>query len=173
MKIKILGPEDADAYQSQRLLALRESSAMFSASYEDEVDRSLEQVASRLGKDSAVTFGIFKRNELAGFAAVIRSPREKLSHCVEVAGMYVNPKFRRLGYGRDLMRAVITYAQSTEGVRQIKLGVNVKNIAAKSLYSSFGFKSYGIEPQALFVEGVFYDQEHYFLRIEPANAGTA
>lgn len=168
MNVRQLNRADAQAYQNLRLLALRESPAAFSASYEDEVRRSIDEVASRIAPasdGSICMFGIFEREELCGFVAVAHPQRAKLRHCAELAGMYVAPTVRRRRLGRVLLEAAIAYIRSMPGVRQIKLGVNVTNLAARALYQSVGFESYGLEPDALNVDGTFYGEEHYVLRI--------
>jgi len=170
MEVRSLNPADARAYQSLRLLALQESPAAFSASHEDEADRSIEEVAARLApaKDGAICMlGIFDQEELAGFVAVLHPQRKKLRHGVEIAGMYVAPRFRRRGFGSALLNAAIAHGQSIKGVRQMKLGVNAMNVAAKALYESVGFESCGVEPDALNVDGIFHGEEHYFLRLWP------
>lgn len=167
MEVKQLNAADARAYQNLRLLALQESPTAFSASYQDEADRSIEEVAARLApaKDGAICMlGVFDQAALAGFVAIIHPQREKLRHCVELAGMYVAPQCRRRGFGSALLKAAIAHSRAIDGVRQIKLGVNVTNGAAKALYQSVGFESYGVEPDALNVDGVFYGEEHYVLR---------
>ncbi|RUL63108.1 GNAT family N-acetyltransferase [Dyella dinghuensis] len=168
MEIRQLSPADARAYQSLRLLALQESPTAFSASHGDEAGRSIEEVSARLvpAKDGSICmFGVFDQAELAGFLAVVHPQREKLRHCIELAGMYVAPPYRRRGFGGALLKAAIDHCQSVNGVRQIKLGVNATNVAAKALYESVGFESYGVEPDAMHVDGIFYGEEHYILRI--------
>lgn len=128
----------------------------------------MEEVGARLvpAKDGSICmFGVFDRAELAGFLAVVHPQREKLRHCIELAGMYVAPQYRRRGFGGALLTAAINHCQSINGVHQIKLGVNATNLAAKALYQSVGFESYGVEPDAMRVNGVFYGEEHYVLRI--------
>lgn len=169
MMVRLLDPADARSYQHLRLLALQESPTAFSASHADEAGRSVDEVASRIApaaNGSIRTLGAFEQNDLGGLLVVIHPQREKLRHGVELAGMYVAPEFRRHGFGKALLKAAIVHAQSIHGVRLIKLGVNAKNTAAKALYRSVGFESYGVEPDALQVEGVFYDEEHYVLRID-------
>jgi ribosomal protein S18 acetylase RimI-like enzyme len=168
MNVRQLDRTDAWAYQVLRLLALRESPTSFSASYEDEVGRSIDEVATRLtpAHDGSICmFGIFAQDELCGFVAVLHPQRAKLRHCAELAGMYIAPALRRCRLGYVLLEAVIAYIRSIDEVRQIKLGVNDANFAAKALYRSVGFESYGVEPDALNVDGVFYGEEHYVLRL--------
>jgi ribosomal protein S18 acetylase RimI-like enzyme len=170
MKVRLLDPADARAYQRLRLQALQESPTAFSASHADEVGRSLDDVAARItpaADGSVCMFGIFEQEELAGFVAVIHPQREKLRHGVELAGLYVEPSFRRRGFGRALLKAVLAHAHSITGIRRIKLGVNASNVGARALYQSFGFTSYGVEPDALQVDGMFHAEEHYVLRLDP------
>ena len=170
MKVRPLDPTDASAYQRLRLLALQESPAAFSASHADEVGRSMDEVATRItsaADGSICTLGIFEQDELAGFVTIIHPQREKLRHGVELAGMYVAPTFRRRGFGRALLKAAVAHVRSIAGVRQIKLGVNAANTASKTLYQSIGFASYGVEPDALQVDGMFHGVEHHVLRLDP------
>lgn len=169
MHVRPLNPGDAQAYQRQRLQALREYPSAFSASHEDEAGRSLDEVASRIAPtaDGSVhVLGVFEGEELAGFVALIRPLRAKLRHGAELAGMYVAPSMRRHGCGRALLLAAIAQARALDGVRQLKLGVNAANAAAKALYRSAGFERYGTEPGALNIDGVFYDEELYLLRLD-------
>jgi ribosomal protein S18 acetylase RimI-like enzyme len=168
MQIRPLDFTDARAYQELRLLALQESPAAFSASHADEACRSLDEVVARItpAADGSIRMlGIFERDELAGFVAVIHPQREKLRHGTELAGMYVDPAFRRRGFGLALLKAAVAHARSMAGVRQIRLGVNVTNTGAKALYQSIGFASYGVEPDALQVGGMFYGEKRYMLRL--------
>lgn len=169
MHVRPLNPGDAQAYRHLRLQALRECPTAFSASYEDEVGRSIEEIAARsapAGDGSVRRLGIFEGEELAGSVALIRSLRAKLCHCAELAGMYVAPSMRRRGCGRALLLAAIAQARALDGLRQLKLGVNAANAAAKALYRSAGFERYGTEPDALNIDGVFYDEELYLLRLD-------
>jgi ribosomal protein S18 acetylase RimI-like enzyme len=78
--------------------------------------------------------------------------------------MYVSPAFRRRGLGRALLDAALTHARSLAGLRQLKLTVNATNAAARALYQSSGFVRFGVEADALCIDGVYYDEELYALR---------
>jgi ribosomal protein S18 acetylase RimI-like enzyme len=172
MTIRLLDTGDAAAYQRLRLLALQESPTAFSASHADEVGRSLDEVAARVrpAPDGSVCMlGAFdENNALTGFVALIHPQRAKLRHAAEIAGMFVAPAQRRHGVGGALLRAAIDHARSLDGVRQVKLGVNATNSAARKLYESAGFLPYGLEPDALYVDGTFFGEAHYLLRLHPA-----
>ena len=78
--------------------------------------------------------------------------------------MYVAPEFRRRRYGGALVDAAVAHARSLSGIRKLKLTVNASNVAARSLYQSRGFACVGVEPDALCVDGHYYDEELYVLR---------
>lgn len=168
MIVRQLDRRDAIAYQSLRLRALLESPTSFSASHEDESGRSLTEVEARVAPamdGSLCVFGAFDDGRLAGFVAFVRSPRKKLHHVAELAGMYVDPQRRRNGAGRALLDTVVVHARSL-GVRQLKLGVNATNTAAQQLYRAAGFERFAIEPDALHVDGVYHDEEFYLLPLD-------
>jgi ribosomal protein S18 acetylase RimI-like enzyme len=174
MTIRQLTAEDAAAYQALRLRALQESPTAFAASYADEVARSPPEIAARVTPapdGSLCVFGAFVGDQLAGLVAFIRPRRAKLLHVAELAGMYVAPEFRRRGLGGALVDAALAHARSLPGVRQVKLAVNATNLAARSLYQSRGFTCYGVEPEALCVEGRYYDDELYVLRLSTPPRG--
>jgi ribosomal protein S18 acetylase RimI-like enzyme len=168
MIIRQLNSQDATAYQNLRLRALQESPTAFSSSYAEEAGRGQSEIAARVtpaADGSLCVFAGFVDQQLVGFLAFIRPQREKLLHCAQLAGMYVAPEFRRRSLGRALVEAAITHAESLGGVRQLKLGVNAANAAARLLYQSVGFTRFGIEPGALHVGDCYYDEESYVLRL--------
>jgi L-amino acid N-acyltransferase YncA len=167
MLVRPLDTQDAAAYQALRLHALRTSPAAFSSSYADEAERSIAEIVPRVrpaADGSRCLFGAFIDQELVGFVAFLRPERAKLSHCAEVAGMYVDAGCRQRGIGAALLQALVAHAKAL-GVRQLKLGVNRSNAAARQLYESAGFVCFGTEPDALCVDGVYYDEMHYGLRL--------
>lgn len=171
MKIRLLNSQDAAAYQRLRLRALQESPTAFSSSFEDEAARTLAEIAARVtpaADGSICTFAAFADDELVGFVSLIHPQRAKLRHGAELAGMYVAPEYRRRGYGQALMRAVTAHAQALGSVRQLKLGVNATNTAARQLYQSAGFTFVGMEPDALCIDGDYHDVVLYMLRFTRA-----
>jgi RimJ/RimL family protein N-acetyltransferase len=169
MEIRLLDRHDAPAYQALRLQALRDSPHAFSASPGEEAARSVDEVAARIAPatdGSVCMFGAFEGGVLAGFVALIHPQREKLRHGAELAGMYVAPAWRRHGLGSALLQVVIAYARTIDGLRQLGLSVNATNTAAKALYRSAGFVSWGVRPRALQIDGVFHDEEYQLLRLD-------
>jgi len=167
--IRQLDPHDAAAYQALRLRALQDSPTSFSSSYAQEANRSIAEIIPRVtpaADGSRCVFGAFDDGRLVGMLAFIRPTSAKLAHGAELAGMYVAPECRRRGFGRALLDALIAHARGLGGVRQLKLGVNAGNESARSVYRSAGFVRFGIEPEALQIDGIYYDQELHVLRLQ-------
>ena len=74
--------------------------------------------------------------------------------------MYVAPEHGRRGVGRALLRHVIDAARREPGLEQLVLTVTHTNAAARTLYESEGFRSFGIEPRAIRVDGRYFDKNH-------------
>jgi ribosomal protein S18 acetylase RimI-like enzyme len=167
--IRILGAEDAAAYQALRLHGLRESPAAFGSTYEGEVDTPLAEIAARLARGAAgenVVFGAWDEGgQLVGVAGLGRGTSLKTRHRAGVWGMYVAPEARGGGVGRALLAALIAHARSLDGVERLVLGVEAGNEPARALYRSFGFVTYGLEPQAYLLDGEYWDSELMTLRL--------
>jgi RimJ/RimL family protein N-acetyltransferase len=159
--VRVLGAEDAAAFQALRLEALRESPAAFSSSYEEECEIPLSRVVERLSPaPERAVFGAFQSGVLVGTAGLQRERASKLAHKAFIWGVYVTPAARRRGLGRLLLREVLAHAASMPGLRQVSLGVNSANPASIALYESVGFEPFGVEKGFLLVDGVLYDEIH-------------
>jgi ribosomal protein S18 acetylase RimI-like enzyme len=64
-----------------------------------------------------------------------------------ISDLYVVPRHRQRGIGRDLLRACLDYLQST-GVFHARLGVWSPNSRAIRLYRQLGFKEYMLMMEA-------------------------
>jgi ribosomal protein S18 acetylase RimI-like enzyme len=170
MKIRFLNSQDVAAYRALRLHALRESPAAFGSSYEQEAQLSLTDFAARIRANDEVSgiFGAFDESaRLIGMLGFLRENRPKRSHIGSLWSMYVLPEFRHHGIGAALLDQALAHAQQLGGLRQIILTVTVNNLAACSLYKSRGFVRFGLEHDALFVDGTYLDEEHLVLQFNP------
>ena len=168
MNIRKLAPQDVEAYRALRLLGLQTDPTAFGSSYEEEAAYPLAAFAERLQsrpKATGFALGAWDGDQLVGTATLMRQTRLKTDHNANVYGVYVAPAARGRGVARALMEAVVAEARAMEGVTLVKLGVVVGNVAARGLYRSLGFVSYGVEPQAIRVDGVFYDEEYLALSL--------
>jgi ribosomal protein S18 acetylase RimI-like enzyme len=99
---------------------------------------------------------------MAGF---YRCRHLKARHQGHVWGVYVAQAERGRGAGRALLRALLDRVRALGGIEQVSLTVTTQAAAARALYLSLGFQSYGLEPRALRVAGRDLDQELMFLRL--------
>ncbi len=165
MLIRLLNENDVSAYRSLRLDALRDSPTAFRSSYEEELAAPLEKFASVL-REPAI-FGAFTdEGQLVGLVGCRREGRAKLAHNALVVGVHVNEAYRRQGIGGALLDHVIQYAQQLDGLRMLKLTITANNQESIRLSLSRGFKSYGVEPDALCVNGQFFAEELFYRRLE-------
>jgi RimJ/RimL family protein N-acetyltransferase len=83
-------------------------------------------------------------------------------HKRDMWGVFTHPSMRRRGLSRAVVGRAITHAFET-GARRINLLVYVPNEAALALYRSFGFVACGSEPEAVHLDGRFFDGVHMTL----------
>ena len=171
MQVRELGPDDARVFQALRLAALRECPSAFASSYEEEHEISIAVVAERLvAKADRCVLGAWLGSDLVGMLGLKREEMRKLAHKAYIWGMYVAPRARRRGVGRELIAQALSRAASMTGVRQITLGVNAANAEAIALYEAAGFTSFGIERGFMLLDGVLHDEVMMVRNIETWNA---
>lgn len=165
MKIKILTLDDWQAYKALRLEALQKSPTNFGSSFEEEKcwpDELFQEVLN-----NNTIFGAFVDSKLVGCVGLNQMTRPKTMHKAELWGMYVDPSFCRQGIGDALVKALLAYAHN-QGIIQIYLTcvtTTTTTIVALKLYRKNGFEVYGTEPNAIKVNGKFFDEHLMFLRI--------
>jgi ribosomal protein S18 acetylase RimI-like enzyme len=170
MLIRELTAADARPYWDLRLRALKESPTAFGSTPEETLNRTLEERIARFQTEMIAPpevnyiIGAFDQEErLVGTAGFRREGRIKTRHKATVWGVYVAPEARGSGAGRGMMTALLNRARTLEGLRQVNLIVTYGNQAAKGLYTSLGFQTYGIEKDALRQGDTFLDDEYMVL----------
>ncbi len=158
--IRRLGADDLDTYREIRLAALKDSPDAFGTAWEEAQARSDESFRDLLTR--LAVFGAFApEGRQIGLVAFSRYEGLRMQHRGELISMYVRPEGRGRGVGLALVNAVLDHARHQ--VLQLHLGVGTTNLPAIRLYQKAGFKPYGTEPRALFVDGRFID-EHLMVR---------
>lgn len=166
MLVRMLGPADATLYRSLRLRALREHPDAFTSSYAEERERPVEAAAQRLANHAF--WGAYRHAELWGMVGLEREPRARNRHKATVMGMYVAPEARGQGVGRALLDALLRHARAN-GVESLVLTVTEGNTAAQRLYEALGFRSFGVEPDAVRVDGRSHAKNHMHLDLRGAS----
>jgi RimJ/RimL family protein N-acetyltransferase len=153
--------EDASAYRDLRLEALRNHPVAFSADYQVNLAKPMTYWIERLQvnrADSAImTYFAVHDQKLIGTSSIVCTTSPKERHSATIVGMYVQPDWRGFHIAEELVTACIDWARTREA-KIVKLGVTTTNTAAIRCYARCGFRVYGIEPQSLYHDGVFYDE---------------
>jgi len=104
-------------------------------------------------------------DNLIGVVGFYRQTMTKLAHRGVVYRMYVPKEHAGQGIGRRLMEELLMRARQQSGLKKVNLFVSSANERAKRLYTSLGFVTFGVEREAICVDGVFYDEDDMVLYI--------
>jgi RimJ/RimL family protein N-acetyltransferase len=150
---------DAAAYRALRLEALRSHPEAFSADYAVSEARPMAYWKDRLrsvGEDNTIVFAIHGES-LIGMCAIFRGDSPKTRHSATLVSVYLLPEWRGLGIAAEMIGRCTTWARE-RGITIVKLGVAAGNAAAIRCYARCGFTQYGVEPQAICVNGTMHDE---------------
>ncbi|WP_459502737.1 N-acetyltransferase family protein [Bacillus sp. C1] len=159
--IRILSDLEAVPYWDLRLQALRVNPEAFVTTYEEAMQKEnpVEEVARNLNSKTSYTFGAFNdENQLLGVVTLLTEQKAAYKHKGHLVAMYVDHQSRGKGLAKGLIQALIEQARELK-IEQINLGVVADNEEAKKLYQSMGFTAYGIEKNALKMNGIYRDDE--------------
>lgn len=162
MEVRRLAEADAADYRALRLRALREHPEAFTSSFEEDELKPLDWTRKRLSEGSVL--GAFEDGRLIGILGVSVDPRRKVRHIGEVFGMFVAPEYGGRGVGRALLDACIARARDA-GLEELRLTVTAGNARAQTLYEHAGFRAFGVEPNAVKIDGRYFDKCHMALRL--------
>ena len=168
MLIRRLVAADAQAYWETRNRGLKEFPDAFTTSVEEGLATTPSTLARRFGGNGADDFvlGAFTDDGvLVGQAGFKREARQKSRHTGSVIGMYVTPEQRGTGLGKRLLFALIEELRNVDGIEQVNLSVTHSNADARKLYIYAGFVPFGIERNAIKIDGVYYDKEFMALKL--------
>jgi RimJ/RimL family protein N-acetyltransferase len=169
--IRLLDPDDADAWAALRHEALIAHPLAFGASAPENPDDLVAVARERLAPSGdAVVFGALVDDRLVGTVGIRRQPGLKERHKGLIWGMYVSDAARRSGVGAALVKAALEHAGRMPGIVQVHLAVSEVAIEAQSLYARYGFRAWGREPRALCHEGRFIGELHMVVMLDEDSA---
>jgi ribosomal protein S18 acetylase RimI-like enzyme len=94
-----------------------------------------------------------------------RDPHLKAKHKGIIWGVYVSESWRGRGIGRALLSALLEKVKAYPGLEQVTLVVASGQVAARNLYFSLGFETFGRERAAMKVGEQPVDHDHMVLRL--------
>ncbi len=164
MNIRCIGADDAEAFSALRREVTLENPISMGLTYEEELTRTLDGFRAQLSfSHPNAMFGSFVEGELAATAAVGYTSKFPSSrHKMLMWGVFTSPRYRRRGLSRQVVETAIRHALSN-GIHRVNLQVYVPNEAAIALYKSIGFVQYGVESEAVYINGQFHDGVHMTL----------
>lgn len=174
MSPRLLTANDVDAYVAIRREMLEDAPWAFSASPGHDRAGDPEAVRAALGQPENAILAVFSDREsptsggearILATAGVRREDRPKHRHIATIWGVYVTPAARGRGLGRDVVAAAVETASGWPGVTCVKLSASENSPGAIRVYESLGFVAWGLEPDALRVNGRSYGEVHMHLAL--------
>jgi RimJ/RimL family protein N-acetyltransferase len=171
IEVRKLGAEDAQSFWQLRLAALEQEPRAFTESVEEHRKLAVDEVARRLSGtvvNGNFVMGAFAKSghRLVGMAGFFQRPGPKIRHRGLIWGVYLQNEWRKQGVGRLLLAELLRLARTIPDLEQIHLAVATDQSAARRLYASLGFETYGRDVHALKLGDRYVDEELMLLRLK-------
>lgn len=168
--VRPLLQDDAPQYRALRLASLRDFQFAHGPDYEEALGKDVAWHAKRLARADYRWFGAFDEDALVGAICLRTQEGRRLRHSASLNSLMVAQTHQRAGIGRLLTAHLIGHARSLGTIRQLTLEVNESNTPARRLYDSFGFRQFGLEPEAILHEGRYCAKQHLHLSLVSPDA---
>ena len=167
MHIALLSASDAPRYRALMLHAYEAAADAFTSTPEERAAEPDSWWVKRIAdpKGLSMSFGAFGGKELIGTVTVEFSSKPKTRHKALIIGKFVLESARGQGVARSLLKAALAAAAARPEVLVVTLTATEGNRAALTLYESFGFKAFGVEPMAISTPQGFRSKVHMWLSL--------
>ncbi|MEO1129827.1 MAG: GNAT family protein [Planctomycetota bacterium] len=164
---RALTPQDAEAYCALRREMLLDTPHAFLGAPGDDRPSDVAFVRDQLTQAEMATFAIDdpEGDGLLSVATIMRMGRTKQRHRAMIVAVYTTPRGRGRGLGRAVVQACIDHARMWSGVEIVMLSASADAEGAVRLYERMGFERWGVEPDAIRVDGTPHDEVHLLLRL--------
>src|SRR5258708_30463206 len=152
--------EDAESFRDLRLEGLKKHPEAFASDYEHDVQYPIEHWRDRVRpdpEDNSVIYVAQADQTLVGITGIYRASNSKMRHNGHIWGVYVRPAWRGSGLADRIIGACVEWARVHQ-IRHVKLCVSATNPGAIRCYLRCGFSVYGIEPEVIYANCIFYDE---------------
>lgn len=163
MEIRTLDIDrDIAAFREIRIESAQNAPETFRATVEDMENKTTQDFQNHISgaQEGDFVVGAFVEGELVGVATLYHESYAKLSHKVIIGGLYVKPQYRKVGIATQLLNEVVQRVKNAGGIRHINLSVITTNTSAMKLYEKLGFVTYGTEPNSVYVNDTYYDEQY-------------
>jgi RimJ/RimL family protein N-acetyltransferase len=167
--IRALGPSDFDEFRTLRGAGLATDPAAFTTGeteWQEASEQTVRQLLARSGTADWVIFGAFEAG-LGGLVGVGRETKANARHKAAIWGLYVPPDRRRSGIGGALVRAAVAHARTLPDLRMLRISVASRSEIALRLFTSAGFRTYGVEPGGRWTPDGYCDVVYLYLPLVP------
>lgn len=154
MNIRQLTANDARAYRDLRLEALIQNPDAYLATFESESQKNISDFAWELRACLKAPiegyYGVFDNDHLIAYLQISKTGLAKQNHIIFLYNLYVDHHYRRQKIGSSLVSYIIEQIREKDAqIEQIFLAHNGKNIGARNLYQSLGFKQFAIQKNTI------------------------
>jgi GNAT superfamily N-acetyltransferase len=158
LAIRLVRASDVDAIRDLRLEALQRHPEAFGRDYESAAAEPREywlNVVRPASAYNALFIADAGEHGLAGMTGVFRENSRRTEHAATVWGVYIRSQWRGLRLSDALLLACETWGREN-GVRIMKLIATSTNSHAIAAYVRCGYRVYGVDPQGIYANGVYY-----------------
>ena len=158
--IRKLLPHESYIYREIRLSCMKNASDYFGSTYEEEVlnPKLKFETFIEIKSPDHFMFGAFDDETLIGITGFHRMERQRDRHRGEVVQVYVDANYRGQNVGEKLIRNVLEYAFTLDGIEQAQLSAIAGNEKAIKLYEKIGFRTFGIQKNYFKMGETYTDQ---------------